>query len=162
MGRPQFAQSGTRGAHESIAVNNRPQLERFIVTHDTTLPSGDTETVEVYAPSGSNYELVMLDLYVNAVTNASSGSHAMEFGYGGNALASRGASNYNKSVNWKYSGWQTADMLQDPSDEGAQALAVQQMRASESVGMQFTYENNADTAQENTRFYIGHLEEVSY
>lgn len=162
MGRPQFAQVGTKGGGDVIAVNQRPNVKKINETQTDTVAAGNSEKVEIYAPTGSAYNLLLLDLYVGPDGDWTNGDHRLELNYGASYSVVRGISSYTDPVSWRYNKWQSATDEQNPNTENAQALAVEKLRATENQALQAIYTNNGDATQENNRSLRFVVEEVTY
>jgi hypothetical protein len=161
MGSPQFSQRGTRGSGDKVAVSERPELKAITVNQSTTLASGEAETVEMYAPTGSTYEVAGMYLYCTPPGDETSGSHNFQ-------VSTLGAFNVTKAT----SGTGT-DLLFDeghwkrytdrfPSDETAAIESVHSLIATENSPIKFVYDNNFDVSQSNTRKFRIVVKENSY
>ena len=164
MGRPQFAQAGTRGNNEAVAVSNRPELEVIETIQSTSIASGSGEITDVYAPSGSVYQLNALNIHIDADPDWASGSHIVSLRGAAmkNGQAIQGKSDYTTRLRWQFSEWRNANQTQIPSDTMASLYAMKDIRADENQPMKFKYTNNADAAQDQDREYRLTVLEESY
>lgn len=153
---------GTLGSGETLAINNRPDVQTLDVSQTGSVASGSTEKVEVYAPTGSVYEFRNVKFQVNADANATSGDHQIQVRPVNQMAALRGKSNYNTKVQADGGGWRTADLIDWPQTEAGFMATINNLRATDSKALTLTYVNNTDAAQDNERTYQLYYGEVSY
>lgn len=163
MGRPQFAQAGTKGGGDVVATTNRPEVKHISQTNTASVASGASENIEIYAPTGSVYQTQSMRLYVPADGTATSGSHYFVIKSIDNVMAlGRGGSVYNSRVYYNFANWKTADNAQEPSDGAAQQAIVDNLWATENSPIRIKYGNSTDAAQDNSREYQFVVREDSY
>lgn len=163
MGRPQFAQPGTSGGGQTVAVTDRPELDTLNVDQSGSLASGATETVDVFAPTGSVYELQAAQMKVNPDGTATSGTHQLQVRpMGASIPLIYGKSGYTTAVSWWRGYWESAGQTAAPPDDAAAVMNLQQAKATENAPFQLSYTNNTDAAQDNDRIYRLFVREDSY
>lgn len=163
MGSPQFSQRGTRGSGETLAVNERPELVRVDGSITNTVPADETVTVDIYAPTGSNYAVKEMDLRALPDGDATSGTHSFVVNsVGAEFYVTYGESTYDSKLTYRYGVWTNANSDQTPTSSEMQARNVRNMKATENDPVKLDYRNRADAAQENTVDIRFVMEEVSY
>lgn len=150
MGRPEFSQPGTKGSGESVAVQDRPNIKTIEVNNSETLTSGSSENTRVYAPENAVYRVIAMGYKAPAPPNASSGSHYMYLVSGETALITRGVQNSTDTLQYTRNYWKQSSTA-DPTTEIAQSNAVQASVADANNGLRFTYSNQSDVDQTETR-----------
>lgn len=150
---PEFATPGTKGGGQTVAVNDRPQIETVDVSQSGSVTSGTTETVEIYAPSKATYSVRSMFVLAQADADATSGDHAFRFRPVNDHTAIEGKSDYNGRLGWDLGHFVSANLSVHPSNEAAQVLTAQKLQATESAPLVVEYANNTDAAQENSRTY---------
>lgn len=161
MGVPQWAQSGTQGSGETVAVSNRPEINLIQNSSSTTVAaSGGAETIEVYAPTGSVYQAFGMHLEVGSTGGSTGADHLFDVttqSKGG----TQGRSDAQNAIKWNHGEWQTAD-TPIPSDPTAAYQAMDNLRATENGPIRILYKNLTDASQTKTRTMDLLFEEVSY
>jgi len=161
-GRPDFSQAGTQRSGQTVATNNRPEVEGIIADASTTVAAGDSETVEVYAPTTAIFNVFAVRQQAPAPDGAASGAHRVVIKGAGGARATYAQSSFDQAVNWDYAEFRSADVEQRPSDPVAAVQAIQALKATENEAIVFHYFNSTDDDQTGTREYRLGVEEVSY
>lgn len=162
MGRPQFAQQGTRGSGDTVAVSDRPEITNVDASTSSSIASGNSEQTEIYAPTGSLYFPMAMWIRCDADADATTGNHQFIVRTSGNVKVGKGRSTYNTAINYQHQHWHTADHTQYPNDEAAQAMIPERMAATENEPITIGYYNNTDVAQENNRRRQLTMKEVTY
>lgn len=162
MGRPQFAQQGTRGSGDTVAVSDRPEVSKVNATNTSSLASGSNEQTEIYAPSGSVYFPLAIWIRCNADADATSGDHFFIFRTLGNVKVGKGRADYTGDLNYQHQEWLQANQNQLPTNGPAQSNIPDRMAATENSPMTIGYYNRLDVAQENKRSRELTVKEVMY
>jgi len=163
MGRPQFSTEGTLGGGQHLATHNRPELETVTREITSTVPaSGGTATVEIFAPTGSNYNVQDLEIQATAPAGAGSGVHDVRVDPVNHVFSLYGEANFGTNLVFTGGHWFSADSAVQPTNEAAQAIQVKGLRATDSAPLSFVYENTTDADQNNTITFRLVVEEVSY
>lgn len=161
MGRPQFAQAGTAGGGQTVAVTERPEISVIDIGSTTDIASGGGETIRVYAPTGSVYRAIALRRAMPSNGAATSGTHQFQMFYenpnGTSPDLLFGESTYNTNLVFDGSAWRTADSRQEGDQRSVRAL-----RATENEGMSFYYGNDTDATQTSDVNGAIVVEEVNY
>lgn len=161
MGRPQFAQSGTQGSGQTVAVNNRPEIESITQNQSGDLAAGGGEITEIYAPTGAVYQVTNAFLRGKAIGSATSGRHEIIVkSAGSNVMV--GGSVYNSVVEWDQGYWSTADERQYPPNEVVALQLMHNLRATENRPLGIVYKNNTDATQTQERSVSFDVIEESY
>jgi hypothetical protein len=161
-GRPDFSTAGSQGSGQTMAITQRPELSFIETINNDTISAGGSETVEVYAPVGSIYNVKLARVYCIA-PSGTSGNHSFKIQSVGNSMtAIYGESTSGSELNFNYSQWVAADSTQQPSDSAAQALQEKKLMATENNPITTTYNNDSDGEQTNNRVYRFVVEEASY
>lgn len=161
MGRPQFAAAGTNGGGQTIATQSRPEVEAINSDRSTTVAAGTSETVEIYAPTGSNYEVRGSTIQVPAA-GGTTGNHTFEVRTAGRVMVLRGRSGYQDEIRFEMGHWRTAPTSALPSDQSTAKQIENSLRATENSPLEITYDNSTDADQTDTRIIRYTVEEVSY
>jgi hypothetical protein len=161
-GGPPWSQRGTKGGGQTIAVNNRPKIVRKDLTQTTTLASGASETVELYAPSGSVYKIRALAITCDVPGTATDGTHYFQIRSLGNVAVLLGRSDYTSHLMWNNGHWFTANVRQEPNTEAAAIESIHGTMATADNPIRIEYWNNLDVDQTNERSIEFLIEEVSY
>lgn len=161
LGRPDFSSPGTGGGGQTIAVNQRPDIVDVEIERTDTLDPDESETVEIYAPEGSVYNVLGLFLEAPSVSG-SDGTHQIVV----NSITGRdmlqGESSSGYAVRWKAGHWHTATEDKQPPDGSSQTQVVGRLRATHKTPVEVQYVNNHDDPQTSPRSYELSVEEVSY
>lgn len=166
-GRPDFSTPGTRGSGDTVAVSERPEIDQLDLTQTTTVNAGATETIELYAPTGSIYEPIDLRIMVPPVEDsdgntATGGGHIMRVRANPDFSSLYGRSSYDTALRFQYGSWFTADQSKYPASD---AIAREQMNAqiaTENSPLRFEYFNDSDAAQAQNRAILLTVKEMSY
>lgn len=161
-GRPDFSQPGTKGASETVAVQERPEIKDITAHGSGDIASGDTEVQEVYAPTGKVYDLVAWDFHVDGIGSATSGNHLCILRTVGDIAQLRGNSNYDTRVRWFAGYWKTANVDKEPPDHATAKTTVQAVQATENAPIKVEYRNQTDATQTDTRNIYLVVEETGY
>lgn len=135
MGREQF---------EKI-VAQAPRLVRrqTVVSNTTSLASGGSETLSVYAPANAIGEIELLFFNAKPVTNGDgTGDHAAAFTFtstSGQYWQIVGSDD----ANIRFDRMHAANGTIEPADEAAAAAGMRGARFDDSEGVSILYENNA-------------------
>lgn len=164
-GVPAWAQTGTKGSGETVAVHSRPK--KAPIDQDTSgtsvAGSGGSETVEVYAPAGSIYRLKALRLRAASIGAATTGTHLFKVIMSNPSVdLIRGESNYNSRVQHNFGHWFEADVGTEPGTDEAVVSILREQVITENDPLRMFYLNQTDAAQGSDRYYRLHCEEVSY
>lgn len=152
-GRPDFSQPGSSGSGQTVAVNARPELVHIDLTQTGSVASGGSESVDVFAPSGSMYTLDHMRVLVRADATATTGSHDVSVTPLNKLRALYGASTYNVDLAFGEGNWNSADSGQRPSGAEAQQRQMHHISGDENNPIRFVYDNESDAAQDNDREY---------
>jgi len=161
-GRPEFSQPGTQGGGQTVATQNRPNIITLDETQTDTVSVGGSEVVEVYAPTGSVYNVKAIAMRCQPPDGAADGDHRMYISTSGGQRVLWGNSKFDNQIRYQYSVWLDANKSQYPNTEAAQALAEKGLKATEIKPIQFNYSNNTDVDQTNERVYNLLIEQVTY
>lgn len=163
-GRPEFSQPGTQGGGQTVAVNDRPKLTTVKKTNTDEVPAGQSESTDVYAPSGAVYNVVGMSFRAKepSLSGATTGTHQINIYSMNQVIMLVGKSDYQTEVYYNYGAFQNANQSQSPSDATAQAMAPGQLMADENGPITFTYINSTDVATTETREYTLVLEQRDY
>lgn len=162
-GRPPWSQPGTEGGGQTVAVQNRPNVVTKKVDKTGTVSSGGgTELVEIFAPTGSVYELTALWVQADEVSNATSGKHGLTVSMPQSVQVLRGKSTYSDVVRFNKFYWEKASDLIEPDTGAGQARAAQSVIATEDKPMQILYSNDTDADSNGTRTHRMAFREVTY
>lgn len=161
-GRPDFSAAGSQGSGQTLAMTSRPEVKVIREEQTTSLAAGSVETVEIYAPAGSVYNVLQLAIRAPVPGTAGAGDHTfrMKSGIQGRSQMV-GTSDFSTDLNYNYSHFVTVTTA-TPSNEVIQAGIQERLRATENTPLRFDYANNLDVANANTREYYLVVEEVSY
>jgi hypothetical protein len=162
-GRPEFSQAGTNGGGQKVAVSNRPEIEKITVEKNTTIPADGDESVEIYAPPGSIYEVITPYLFAPG-PGGTSGTHQMNIRGASlpNGQAIRATSEFGDDLRFQFSTWVTASNGTFPTTEMASLKAFQSIVATEDEPILIQYSNETDSPQESRRNYNFTVREQSY
>lgn len=123
--------------------------------------AGNTETTDVYAPTGSVYTVLNTKLTV-ANPGGTTGNHRLQILTAQAIGTLYGKSAYSASLTFQYGSWQTASLDKQPSDPVVARDIERTLKATENEPLRITYVNDSDTTQTNSRDYEFVFEEVSY
>ena len=163
-GRPPWSQPGTQGGGQTVAVNNRPTLANEDLSQSGTLSSGSQETVELFAPAGSVYQVINMLIYVPFPGTETSGSARVDvepMGDSGSMLVGKSDHDGDR-VEYKHSEWLNANSAQKPSDKTAQTMVLKQLVATESSPIRVKVENSLDVDLTGDRTIVFIAKEMSY
>jgi len=163
MGRPQFANPGSKGAlDEKVRVANRPEVSNITVENTDSVASGGTETIEFFAPSGSIYRVRALKMDVPSVGSATTGTQRFALFPMGAWAVMWGEGTYNNRTSFDRGYWWNADSISDPPTAAAQQAVVESALASENSPLEVKYKNDTDASQSGRRSVQLVVEEESY
>lgn len=162
MPRPEFSQPGTKGGGDTVAVNNRPEIVFEDLTQTSSLASGASETIQLFAPTGSVYTINQMRIHVDADADWTTGSHKYVLDSAGEVFTALGESTYTNTLRFERGWWQNADKTIQPNDRSAMVQQMQSLKATENAPIQFRYHNDADAAQDNQRLIEVSVLEESY
>jgi hypothetical protein len=145
----------------TLAVQNRPEIEQSITTNTSSLASGNSETVEIYAPAGSVYRVIGMLLNAEKDADAAGGAHRFVVETAGQVRMLRGESAHTEAVRFDNGTWDIANNDQSPADGDVQT-ALQALTATENEPISIKYINDLDVPQEESRTYRFAFEEVGY
>lgn len=165
-GRPDFSQEGTQGGGQHIATQNRPNLHLKDFTQTGNVAAGNTERVEIYAPTGSIYQFGGMRLKHVLEGTEASGKHSfriysMDDASGGLSVL-LGESGYTTDLGYYWSDWQKADSRTLPSNVQALQKAVQSLMASDAQPVAIEYTNDTDVTQTKDRQIRFTIQEESF
>lgn len=149
-GGPPWSQRGTKNGGQTVAVNNRPEIVYKELTQTDPVPAGSTESVELYAPPGSVYEVLQMRIHVNSDADATTGSHKYVLDSAGEIFTILGSNNHDGELRFERGWWRSGGTNQ-PDDRAAMQQAMQSLRADENQPIKFRYQNETDAAMENDR-----------
>jgi len=110
------------------------------------------ETVTVKPPTGEIWRVLHWYFNVSADADATSGTHNVQPQMGPDYFRLLlGKSNYNTDICWKWNVWDSADVAQQPSNEAAAVLALQNTYITHDRPLKVLYWNGTDVVQENDR-----------
>lgn len=161
-GRPDFSQAGTAGGGQTVAVTNRPEVEKLSASNTGSLAAGTKETVEFYAPTGSLYRVKNVDILAIAYANATSGTHRFTINTVGTMTATYGESTYSNPVRAATGIWREANNDQAPTTESAVQGSLGSLVGTENVPIKVIYQNDTDAARDRERRYDLIVLEESY
>ncbi|POG56682.1 hypothetical protein [Haloferax marisrubri] len=161
-GRAPWGQAGTKESGETLAVNNRPKVLRKDLTQTSTLTAGESETVELYAPSGSVYTVKGAALIAKPPSGATGGTHFFQVESLGKVAVLLGRSDYTAQVKWNNGHFFTANQTMEPAEESAAIQSFYGSMATADEPVRVEYYNNLDVDQTNERTIEFLIEEVSY
>lgn len=161
-GRPDFSQAGSEGSGQTMAVNERPELANLDASATDSVAAGNREVTEIYAPSGSLYKIVALDISVKPDADATTGDNRVMVRPMDQLAVLQGQESFDSRLRFARSHWEGASISAQPPSAAAQTQAVQSIKATENAPIVFWYDNNTDAAMENQRRYLLVVEEVSY
>lgn len=162
-GRPDFSNPGSQGSGQVLATNNRPEVKKVTATQTGSVAASSSETTEVYAPTGSIYNVLAMQVYVPSDATATSGQHVMVIRPMGHFATLRGENTYAGDISYDRGHWNKVGTDgASPPDEAAQAEYVRALRATENSPITILYQNQTDAAQDNNRKILFVVEEVSY
>lgn len=161
-GGPPWSQRGTNGGGQTVAINDRPAIKQVDKDQSGDVGQGNTEVVDIFAPSGSLYKVSSMFLKAPADADWTSGSHDFRVISTQGQKVMLGKSTYQDRLEWNFSNWIKATSSKTPSDNAATLMALHNVKATESESIRVKYNNNADAAQENTRNIRFEFEEVTY
>lgn len=159
MGRPQFSIQRSRGDPKPVAVSKRTPPKPADHTQSDSVAAGNTETVEIYAPSGSIYEVNNLKTQAPAPGSATTGDHQISMKSQG-VPRLFGKANYNSALKFEYYQWELADQRGEPPSGTPSVTAVTDAWADENNPITFIYQNNTDASNSNDRMYALAIKEV--
>lgn len=144
MSQPEFSQIVASAARDSKVYSN--------LSSSTTIAAGGSETIDIFAPSGTICQLDMLVFLAYPPTGSTTGTHQALL-YSTNSAGSylRGISVFGSNVNWDLQDWLTADSSKNPASNGA--AYMQNIKFDSVVGLRMTYTNNTNVAQTIARTY---------
>lgn len=160
-GRPDFSTPGTGGSGQTVAVSNRPEIQKVTIEKTETLPSETLETVNFYAPSGSIYRLLAMELICDGI-GGSTGFHEFKL-RPQNLTLMKGKGDSTNRLAWQFNEWTgTSANDERPASTDAQVAAVNNAKGTETVPISFQYYNGADIDQTASRNYRILVAEESY
>ena len=145
-GGKQFATPGTKGSGEKVAVSERPEVLNIEADSANSIASGDSYTVDVFAPTGSIYQVFGLVAVGPTDNNETAGYHRWRIQDVTNYAQLDFESDYTEAVAYDRSHIRVANQKQLPSTEIAQQNQVHQMRATEDSAISLVYDNETDTS----------------
>lgn len=161
-GRQDFSAPGSKGSGQTVAVTNRPEMKEVVASVTGSVAAGASETVEVYAPTGSVYTARSMFLQVSADGNWASGDHVIKV----KPINSRDIlymqSDYLTDLLYQFGEIRSANNLSKPSTAELQRMVMGSLIATENSPITVEYRNRADAAQDNARNYEFTMEENSY
>lgn len=163
MGREDFTTpptSSSVGDTGTLAVSERPEVTPVDVSQGDTVKSGGAETVSVFAPSGSNYNLRAA--FIQAPGVGASGFHEFIVQTAGKVRILRMVADAGGALRFDNGQIVAANNTRSPQSEAAQQIAVQNARASEEQPLEIRYLNDTDEDQTRERKIRLMFEEVSY
>lgn len=162
-GIPPYSQPGTNGGGQTVAVTQRPELERLNLDQTSSVASGSSQTTSIYAPAGSVYSVQDLALDCHPDGNASSGSHLFRvFPLGGALQSLQGQSDNTLGVKFAWGYWVEGNQKKEPTDPAVQNMQATSLKATSNASIDIQYTNNLDVAQDNKRVIRVIVEEASY
>jgi len=162
MGRPPWSQAGTQGGGQTIAVNDRPELDQVEVRQTSTLGSDSTATTEIYAPEGSVYRILAMRILAPAPSGAGSGDHYIKLNTLGEVGVLFGSIGYDTDLWFTNSQWQNTMDEDYPNGAGETLEALQSLTATDDSPVSIVYRNRTDVDQTQTREVDLVVEEVTY
>lgn len=161
-GRAPWSTAGTRGSRETVSVQDNPDMVTVSETMDDDLGAGESQSLNIFAPEGSNYRVVAMRLRADGPPEATQGYHRFSLRPMGAFFTVTGQSTFDERLFWVRSHWYDANDGQDPPESTAQQLALQSLRASSEKRLSVLYQNQTDAVQTNTREFDFIMERVSY
>lgn len=166
MGRPQFAQAGTDGGGQTVAVTNRPEIEEIHAGVDDPIAgNGTVEVTEIYAPTGSVYNVLNAQIRARNPDAATEGTHRFIIESISNAFGvTQCRASYTDTLWFRWNNWMRPDsplaLYPDP-DRVSPMDAIQVLKATENAPIRIQYENNTDAENDdNVQMFL--VEEVTY
>lgn len=155
MAGPPWAQRGTRGSGESIAVQNRPEIDIVDKTRSTEIGAGGgTETVSVYAPEGAIYSPIQVFAYIPADPDATGGAdNQLKYRYGLSNSLLVATSNPTSDLLIGYGKVEKADSSQTPPEPELQNRVLMNARATPEEPINFSFINGANAPHNEERQY---------
>jgi len=132
-------------------IRTRPYISFEYIKADSTdtVLAGESEGIDILAPSGYVYEIVNGRLFARPPSGASSGDHEIAVIALGVFTVSYAKSNYNKNVSFFASEWDIADISSHPASN--QLKAIQSCLTDEDSPIRIVYNNRTDADQTNRR-----------
>lgn len=161
-GRPDFTTPGSGGSGQTVATTSRPEVTHISQSNTASVAAGTSETVEIYAPVGSIYRVLSMDLSVAADATATTGDHQFKVQDSHPISVLLGRSSGTTALIWRYGTWRSADLDKRPTDAVVALEQLFRMTATENAPIRVQYTNNTDAAQDNTRRTKMTMQEDSY
>ena len=161
-GRPDFSQAGTQGGGQTVAITERPEIQILDLDQTGDVSSGQLETIEVFAPTGSVYTVQQMFLKAPAISGATGTAHIMYIGNTPKLNATRGDANPTSELMFRNGHWDKADVDKQPPDPAAVTLSLQTVTATENRPLKITYYNLTDNTQTSKRTIRLTVKEASY
>jgi len=137
-----------------MPYNYNPRARKFVnidVSSNSTVLSGQSETVTITPPSGKVYSIIRVDEYCSPPSGATTGTHSFD----------NRSSNPNRTIVYIENAYSGVIQLRgispilysriDPSDTGLFANEVIHVAITNTSYLTITYNNNTDVNQAATR-----------
>jgi len=162
-GRPAWSQPGTQGGGQTIATQQRPEVEEINVDQTGIVEGNSTEETKIYAPEGSVYTVKHARIYIRNDPDWSSShdGHKLQIRTIGTRQALNAESNYSTRIQFQYGSWKGVDNA-NPNDPNLAYAKLTNLRATPESPITLTYSNLGDTVQEEDRKYSFICEVSSY
>lgn len=147
-GRPDFSKAVANIRGRSVAVQNRPEVGQSGSDTSTSLASGSGETTEFYAPTSSVYSVIGVYAYMKNNSDATSGTISVSLASQGIGVM-HGESGYGNKVYFRKGRWEADTPM--PTNEAAQQLALEKLRATENNPITVTFWNGTDAPHDERR-----------
>lgn len=161
-GRQDFTTPPTAPAKgQTLAINERPELSAIDVSQTSTLAAGSNQQTAIYAPSGSIYRVLSMELDAPS-PGGTTGNHAFAVRPMDHTPNLYGDAPYTDRLAWVRMHWFSAANASHPPDGGAAVESVLNLRATENAPILVQYNNGTDADQLDTRTIKLVVEEMSY
>ena len=161
-GRPDFSQAGSQGSGQVVATTDRPELVSISQVETSDLPAGTTETVDIFAPSGSIYRPLNVDLSVASPSGSSNGIHQLTLNSLDAVTATFAESNHGDDLRLTTGKWRKATSKKEPTTESAIRASIESLVATENSPIKILYLNDTDVVQAKDRSYEFVMQEDTY
>jgi len=138
----------------SVTVEGSESVDIVVVTGSGTVAGGSSEEVILRAPAGVIYEILAVNLRVDAVSSTATDIHFVRLQSESKSVnVVQGNSDANTKILYQSSHFTKANQGQRPPDVAAQGPTVSGLRADSSAGFQFQYVNNSSQDHTDARRY---------
>jgi hypothetical protein len=139
-------------AEAELSVQESESVVSIAASQTSTVSSSGSQTTSVTAPTGTIITVLALRCVVQPPSGATSGNHTITVaGPAGNVRYLLAGSSFDTKININDCIIVKANQTAQPSTDSGQVNAITSIRADDTQGVQFTYNNNTDASQAQER-----------